>query len=310
MEVFTRVLVAVDGSPPSAAAVRLALQVGALGSQPSLRFVTVCEPAVVEYGVTPLVEEDACREVLDAACAEARATGLTPTATMRIGTAVAEILAEAEDWNATCTILGTHGRGGIAHVLFGSCAEGVVRRSARPVLVAHGAQPAPAGALDRLLCAFDGSAAARLAFDAVAALAAERDGELHVVTVVPLEDLYATGYERDGFDPDGSIHRLYDEARHALQTLAASVAPSGVRIAPHVVGGTDVAALIVDYAVRYGCGLIALGTHGRRGIGRAVLGSTAECVVRRAAAPVLVFHVPPRAAHASAATATLARHVP
>jgi predicted phosphoribosyltransferase/nucleotide-binding universal stress UspA family protein len=307
MEVFTRVLVAVDGSPPSDAAVRLALQIAAAGPRPSLRFVTVFEPSAVAFGIMPQELEAACRATLDAACTAAREAGLEATSVMREGAAVDAILSEADDWNAGCTVIGTHGRGGIARALFGSCAEGVLRRSARPVLVAHGEGTGPAGSLARMLCAYDGSAAARRAFDAVAALAVERDAELHVLSVVQLEDLYATGYERDGFDPDGSIHELYDEARHALKTLAASVAPSGVRVAPHVVGGADAAALIADYAARHGCGLIAMGTHGRRGIGRAVLGSTAEAVIRRAAAPVLVFHEPPRAQREGGAAATLER---
>lgn len=44
---------------------------------------------------------------------------------------------------------------------------------------------------------------------------------------------------------------------------------------------------IVDFANRTDCDLIVMGTHGRTGIKRAVLGSVAEAVVRRADCPVL-----------------------
>jgi nucleotide-binding universal stress UspA family protein len=44
---------------------------------------------------------------------------------------------------------------------------------------------------------------------------------------------------------------------------------------------------IVDFASRTECDLIVMGTHGRTGIKRAVLGSVAESVVRRAECPVL-----------------------
>jgi nucleotide-binding universal stress UspA family protein len=45
-------------------------------------------------------------------------------------------------------------------------------------------------------------------------------------------------------------------------------------------------------AAEVGCDLIVLGTHGRTGLGRMLLGSVAEQVVRRAACPVLTVKVP------------------
>jgi hypothetical protein len=51
--------------------------------------------------------------------------------------------------------------------------------------------------------------------------------------------------------------------------------------------GTPVAERIVNYAARHGVGLIVVGTHGRTGVSRALLGSVAERVVRTARCPVL-----------------------
>jgi len=48
---------------------------------------------------------------------------------------------------------------------------------------------------------------------------------------------------------------------------------------------------IVDHAVESGCDLIVMGTHGRGGIDRLLLGSVAEHVVRRSPVPVLTVHV-------------------
>lgn len=309
MELFDRVLVAVDGSPPSAAAVRLAARFAAVQPQPVLRFISVFEPPVVEFGVDAEAEaeEAACRQALGAACDAAREAGIAAVSSvMRVGTPAREIVAEAETWDAACTVVGTHGRSGIAHAVFGSCAEGVLHRSVRPVLVAR---EAPAGApapFERVLCAFDGSPSARRAFDAAAALASARNGELHLLTVVQMAGLYALGYERDGFDPDGSIGHLYDDARRELKALAAST-PGDSRVALHVVGGTDVPGLIVDCAAKARCGLIAMGTHGRGGLGRALLGSSAQTVIRDAAVPVLTFreaHQPLDAARESGASST------
>ena len=52
---------------------------------------------------------------------------------------------------------------------------------------------------------------------------------------------------------------------------------------------SDAGAAIVDRAAAFGCDLIAMGTHGRGGLARAVLGSAADWVVRRAPCPVVVI---------------------
>ena len=53
--------------------------------------------------------------------------------------------------------------------------------------------------------------------------------------------------------------------------------------------------LIVEMAASWGAGLIVVGTHGRRGIGRFVLGSDAEQILRTAPVPVLLVKEPPSA---------------
>jgi nucleotide-binding universal stress UspA family protein len=54
-----------------------------------------------------------------------------------------------------------------------------------------------------------------------------------------------------------------------------------------VVAEPDVA--ILDYAREHAVGLIAIATHGRGGLGRVVLGSVADAVLRRAGVPVLLY---------------------
>ena len=59
--------------------------------------------------------------------------------------------------------------------------------------------------------------------------------------------------------------------------------------------------LIIDVATKNGCDLVVIGTHGRRGVSHALLGSVAEKVVRLSPVPVLT--VRPTTAKAGAATA-------
>jgi nucleotide-binding universal stress UspA family protein len=60
--------------------------------------------------------------------------GLTITREVRVGTPFLEIVRYARDMDADLVVIGTHGRSGLAHVLLGSTAEKVVRKSNCPVL--------------------------------------------------------------------------------------------------------------------------------------------------------------------------------
>ena len=156
--------------------------------------------------------------------------------------------------------------------------SGVLRKSENPY--------------ERILCAVDDSPAARQAFDAAVALAVALGAELHVLAVVQIADEYAAAFEAEGFDPDGSMSTIYADARTAVKALGGDAIARGARMKPHVLGGSDVAERIVQSATANRCGLIVLGTHGRGGIARAVLGSTAEGVLRSSTIPVLVLRDP------------------
>ena len=85
----------------------------------------------------------------------------------------------------------------------------------------------------------------------------------------------------------------------SLDALAGEIG-GGLRVLSAVESGSP-AAQIVRYAERNGVDLIVLGTHGRTGVTRALLGSVAERVVRTAPCPVLTVSREPRAASAEAA---------
>jgi nucleotide-binding universal stress UspA family protein len=101
--------------------------------------------------------------------------------------------------------------------------------------------------------------------------------------------MYATEFELEGFDPDGSMSAIYTEARAAVKALAVEAIAHGARVKPQVLGGADVAERIVRYANAQRCEIVLIGTHGRGGIERAILGSTAEGVLRSITTPVLAF---------------------
>lgn len=149
MEVFSRTLVAVDGSLASAFAVDLALRLAQLPRYNAVRFVSVVEreallaqrstdsrgPFPFEHVVAAAQAES--RRVLDEAIDRACIAQIEATCTVREGHAADAILDEALDYGATCIIVGTRGPGGSGPAALGSCAAGVLRRSAVPVLIAH-----------------------------------------------------------------------------------------------------------------------------------------------------------------------------
>ena len=96
--------------------------------------------------------------------------------------------------------------------------------------------------------------------------------------------------------PDGAViatpeiaTRLSESARIGLEKTVAPHASSGVPMRAVVKQGASWSA-IVDAAEELGAGMIVMGTHGRKGLPRALLGSVAEKVVRSAKCPVLTVH--------------------
>jgi len=121
----------------------------------------------------------------------------------------------------------------------------------------------------------------------VALLPLAADALVTIVHVIPdsLPTLQQPAAERD------ASRALAIEARHLAQSL-----PKGVRVAPLVVRGATLKQ-IVACAAKTKAELIVIGRAGGRAVRDALLGSTAERVIRRAQLPVLVVRLAPRSAY-------------
>jgi len=87
----------------------------------------------------------------------------------------------------------------------------------------------------------------------------------------------------------GVVNPDLDQQREMLEKVVPK--DPSVSFEHHLVEGTPAEA-IVRFADREGVDLIVMGTHGRTGISRALMGSVAEAVVRHASCPVLTFRQP------------------
>ncbi|MCA8202457.1 universal stress protein [Burkholderia sp. AU33545] len=147
----------------------------------------------------------------------------------------------------------------------------------------------------RILVAIDGSDTARHAFDAALALAKEHGAELQPLYVVENAAIY---YNVPGYDPSVLRDQLIAQGNALAAEFKKLMQAAGVKgetLTSEASSLTDVSTLILDGAKAFGADLLVLGTHGRRGFRRLVLGSIAEQCVRHATLPVLLI---PAAAHA------------
>jgi nucleotide-binding universal stress UspA family protein len=163
--------------------------------------------------------------------------------------------------------MGTHGRRGIDRYVAGSVTESVLRRAPVPVLTVR----AVAGTriddgYDEVLVPTDGSDLALAAVDHAVAVAAATDARVHALTAVS-----------DGDEATGP---------QATDAVVERVRTAGLDAVAAVKKGTPAEAVLA-YAGDADVDLVVMGTAGRGGLGRQVLGSTTERVLRRAETPVL-----------------------
>jgi nucleotide-binding universal stress UspA family protein len=194
------------------------------------------------------------------------------------GTAHAGLLAQAEATGAGVIVIGP-----------GQVAEQIVRHASLPVLVAR---PSPHGPV---VGATDFSDPSLPALTAAAAEAKRRKSPLHLIYALD------TGIHALGSAPTAASPYLANSSAIALEGLdeLRSVAELRLREAMRefaVEGRTSVmdgraAHAIVSYAETVGAELVVVGTHGRSGLPRMTLGSTAAGVIDSAPSSVLVVRV-------------------
>ncbi len=263
-------------------------------------------PVMAPYGEIPvdarMFEEQ--RQVADAELVKAgdraRAGGLTVETTMKGGQPAREILALADRAQADMLVIGTHGRGGVEHLLLGSVAEKIMRKASCPVLVVPPGAPGESDALfSRILCPIDGSAASAHALTYALSLAQETDG--HVTLLYVVEPVPAAG-EFGALDIEEYRQAGEEHARKVLRDAVPDDVRTWCRLDERVATGKP-SERILDAARTERADVIVMGVRGRGAIDLLAFGSTTNEVIRRAGCPVLAVHpvaTPVRPAHATA----------
>lgn len=144
----------------------------------------------------------------------------------------------------------------------------------------------------RILLPYDGSDVSTRALETAVQLARGGDGRILVLHV--LDELeYLSGYEYGGAP---LLESLRSEARRVLDRAGELCAAAGVAFEKRVVEhpGGRLADAVANEATAWEADLVVVGTHGRRGVSRALLGSGAEQIIRFAPVPVLVVRNAPQ----------------
>jgi nucleotide-binding universal stress UspA family protein len=275
---FPKILVCTDGSPDSEGAITAALHLAkTTGSTVFVLEVLLylagyemqspdtLAPPVVSLELMQ-VQETAARERLEAWKAEAAKEGVTLEPRIRTSPSAYEgILEEAGETQPDLIIMGRHGYTGLTRLLMGSVTARVIGHSPCDVLVVPQGVPL---SFERLLIASDGSPYSEAAWAEALTLARAMGSALIGVAVATSD-------------------RDIPTATGAVRNLEAAASEQGITLDTMIPMGRPEEG-IVKAAEFKQASLIIVGSHGRTGLKRLLMGSVAERVIGLASCPVLV----------------------
>ncbi len=153
---------------------------------------------------------------------------------------------------------------------------------------------------NRILVCFDGSETSAEALLMALRVAALHDAELRIVHALEHAPLPG-GHGADGGPGQPSLERARAHARDILCGALETASLDGRRVQVRLLetGARNLGETIAAQARSWGADLVVVGSQGRRGIARALLGSGAEQIIRLAPVPVLVVRPPAHAPRAS-----------
>ncbi|HTF99436.1 MAG TPA: universal stress protein [Nitrospirota bacterium] len=282
-----KILISTDGSKFSEGAVRQAIKLAKKCSG-KLMAMTVVETNQEYAAIAPeLVEkaERAARAVLEKIKDQAKREGLDCDIVVREGEETFKyIIDEAVKNKCTMIVTGRRGRTGLTRLMMGSVTARVIGYSPCNVLIVPSASEQE---FKNILIATDGSKYSVRAAGEAICLAKRSSGSITVISVVPVEqgshdNLDLTVKQREKLDntAEAVAEKFTREVREAAQK-------EGVPAKAFVASGKP-ADIIIQMAQETNADLIVMGSHGRAGVDKLLMGSVAERVIVTSECPVLV----------------------
>jgi nucleotide-binding universal stress UspA family protein len=258
------------------------------------------------YGLTrlPGLVEEGRRlglALVNAASAKLSQAGYKASAEVLLGTPRREIAEYAKRWSADLLIVGSHGQGAIARFLMGSVAQGVLHTAPCSVEVvrARASSAVASSRAMKILLATDGSEFSTAAAKSVASRPWPAGSEIRLFSVEELPAILPnqmTGSSLSAMYPASLLEELLESARtHAREAVDSArtiLRGSSLRVLDSGANPLgDARVLILDEAKEWKADLIVLGSHGRRGLDRMLMGSVSESVALHAQCSVEVIRL-------------------
>lgn len=236
------------------------------------------------------VEEEASNYLREVA-SELEDTHLSVQQVVRHGPPSEAIVDYAAERDIRQIVMTTHGRTGISRWTHGSVAERVLQSASVPVLMVRAEErklhiSPPQVSLRRILVPLDGSTVAEQVLPSATDIAQALHAKM-ILFQVPI--IHVSGsLSGDWYLPiHGVLETATQDAEAYLDGVAAGLREEGVIVSTAMrIGG--VADAIIGYAQANRVDLIAMCTHGRTGLGRWLLGSVSNRVLRGSRVPILL----------------------
>ena len=285
-----RVFFATDGSASALNAQKLIASIPwPAGTE--IQVLHVLQDALASLGITPHpaypAPLEALRDSLGAELSEAKralsGTGRNVETKATIGRPASAIVDEARGASADLIVLGSHGRGAVESALIGSVAAEVVDHAPCPVLVAR------ADRVTAIVLAHDGSAAAAQAEGILVAFSFLHGFPVRVVSAWNVAPAYLGSDATGGAFFSGDLYtQLLKDARAQAMTVAkeaaARLSQAGLKASAEAVEASPAEGIVASTGPT---DLIVMGTRGRTGLARLLLGSVARAVLHRARSSVI-----------------------
>jgi len=280
---YRRILVAVDGSESSKNAFRQACRI----AQTDKSWLTVITtiPSYEDLFQMPSIQEkvsEALRAEGEKIVAEIKKIAADEDTFIKTvleeGTPFDTIIDTAEEGNYDLIVMGRLGRKRIEKALVGSVTARVIGNSQRDVLVF------PINTKigwNNIMLATDGSKYSTTATEKAVDIAKSYRGELKALSVVDVTEEFQT-------EAPEAVEKMVERAREYVDDVKKKAEDSGVK-AEALVREGDTYKVIIDLAKKLACEVIVMGSHGRTGVKRLLMGSVTEKVIGYSACPVLVI---------------------
>jgi nucleotide-binding universal stress UspA family protein len=280
-------LLATDGSQFSEGAIREAIRLAKRCSS-KLSVLSVIETNPEYETIAPqLLEraEKSAQEHLASVKEQAKKEGVDCTTSILEGEESFNYISEEAAKNKiSMIIMGRRGRSGLKRLMMGSVTSRVIGHAPCNVLVVPRAARMD---FKSIVVAADGSKYSHAAASEAIGLAKQNKGELTVISVVPSEFITPTDIDMTVTHKEHISDKQMLEAEKNVKAVKEAAQREGVAVKAFVMNGRPAEA-IIEIAKDRDADLIILGSHGRTGLEKLLMGSVAERVIVLASCAVLV----------------------